>query len=108
MRTLVRAAVAADKSGDSRYATILEREFTMVTPENETNNQRMCGHTLVRHSQLPSWIGSVGDADILRRVVNNHANQLMDHWRGQMTRWRKPTHPADRVKAGPVPATGRA
>lgn len=71
-------AVAAGRLGDSRYAAISDREFNMITPENEmkwdavepsrgnfnfgpadqivnhalAHGQRMRGHTTVWHSQL--------------------------------------------------------
>ncbi|MEV0537369.1 endo-1,4-beta-xylanase, partial [Kitasatospora sp. NPDC050463] len=92
------AAVPASKLGDSTYSTILDREFTMVTPENEmkwdavepsrgnfnfgaadrivnhasAHGQRMRGHTLVWHSQLPDWVKNTRDANTLRSVMNNH------------------------------------
>lgn len=71
-------AVAAGRLGDSKYAAIADREFNMITPENEmkwdaiepsrgnfnfgpadqivnratAHGQRMRGHTTVWHSQL--------------------------------------------------------
>lgn len=106
-------AVAASKLGNSTYSGILDREFNMVTAENEmkwdtvepsrgsfnfgpgdqimshtqAHGQRMRGHTLVWHSQLPSWVGSIGDAGTLRSVMDNHITQTMSHYKGKIYAW---------------------
>jgi endo-1,4-beta-xylanase len=97
-------AVTAGKLTDPTCTGILDHEFSMVTPENEmkrdsaepangsysfgsadkivshalARGQRVRGHTLVRHSQLPSWVSSasrnvLGDGFIEEAFRTAHA-----------------------------------
>jgi len=105
-------ALAAGRMGDSTYTTISNREFNMVTAENEMkmdatepsrgvfsftnadrifnwavqNGKRVRGHTLAWHSQQPGWMQNLSGSD-LRQAMINHINGVMAHYRGRIYAW---------------------
>jgi endo-1,4-beta-xylanase len=106
------AAVAAGKLGDSTYTTILNREFNMVTAENEmkmdatepnqgqfsfgngdrivnhalSRGMRVRGHTLAWHSQQPGWMQRM-EGSALRQAMVNHITQVASYYRGKIYAW---------------------
>ncbi|WP_067177838.1 endo-1,4-beta-xylanase [Microtetraspora niveoalba] len=107
------AAVAANHLGESAYATVLDREFNAVTPENEmkwdtvessrgsfnfgpadrivdharSRGMKVRGHTLVWHSQLPGWVSGLSSAADVRGAMNTHINSVMAHYEGKIYAW---------------------
>ncbi|HEX6341152.1 endo-1,4-beta-xylanase [Umezawaea sp.] len=105
-------AVAAGKLGDSTYVNILNREFSMVTAENEmkwdatepnrgqfnytngdrilnqalSNGKRVRGHALLWHQQQPGWARGLSGSD-LRSAAINHVTQVASHYRGKIYAW---------------------
>ncbi|GIH31392.1 endo-1,4-beta-xylanase [Microbispora amethystogenes] len=105
-------AIAAGRLGDSNYTTIANREFNMVTPENEMkpdatepnrgqfnfssgdrvynwavqNGKRVRGHTLAWHGQQPPWMQSLSGSS-LRQAMIDHINGVMAHYKGKLYAW---------------------
>lgn len=103
---------------DQAYADVLAREFDSVTPENamkwdsveptrgvdsfgpadsivafaQNHDQRVRGHTLVWHNQLPSWLtsgvanGTISSSE-LRDILRDHINREAGHFKGQVYAW---------------------
>ena len=105
-------AVAAGKLSNSTYTGILDREFNMITPENEmkwdatepsqgsfrytsadqivshaqSHGQRMRGHALLWHQQQPGWAQSLSGT-ALRNAAINHVTQVATHYKGKIYAW---------------------
>ncbi|MEV4389484.1 endo-1,4-beta-xylanase [Micromonospora sp. NPDC049580] len=106
------AAVPAFKLSDSQFATIVNREFNQLTPENEmkwdatepqqgrfsysggdqivahaqSHGMIVRGHTLLWYQQQPGWAqGMSGTA--LRNAAINHVTQVASHYRGKIYAW---------------------
>ncbi|MER5268386.1 endo-1,4-beta-xylanase [Actinosynnema sp. NPDC002837] len=106
------AGVQGYKLSDPAYAGILDREFAVVTPENEMKldatepqqgrfsfapadrvvdhavrqGKRVRGHTLLWHSGQPSWLVNLSGA-ALRQAMLNHVTQVVAYYRGRIHSW---------------------
>ncbi|GAA4409594.1 endo-1,4-beta-xylanase [Actinokineospora soli] len=106
------AAITAWKLGDTNYTSIVDREFSSVTPENEmkwdatepargsfnfANSDRIVnyalqrgksvrGHTLLWHAQQPAWAQSLSGT-ALRQAMIDHINGVAGHFRGKIHSW---------------------
>jgi endo-1,4-beta-xylanase len=103
---------------DTTYRDLVAREFSAVTAENamkweslepvrgqynwgpadelvdfaRRNGQKVHGHTLLWHNQLPQWLtsgvadGSIDSAE-LREIVKDHIQTVVRHFRGKIWHW---------------------
>jgi len=96
------------------YTQVAGTEFNVVTPGNEmkvdatepnqnqfsfgagdaivnfavAHNQKVRGHTLVWHSQLPNWLNNGNfNATQLRAIMQNHIANVAGHYVGKVFAW---------------------
>jgi len=105
-------AATVSEWNDATYKALGAREANMLTPGNEMKwdttepsagqfnfgpadslvasavaaNQRVRGHTLVWHTQAPSWVQNLGATD-LRQAMLNHINAEVTHYKGKLYSW---------------------
>ncbi|WP_315969773.1 endo-1,4-beta-xylanase [Cellulomonas timonensis] len=105
-------AIAASRLSDSAYTTIANREFNMITAENEMkmdalepnqnqfnyangdrivnwarqNGKQVRGHALAWHSQQPGWMQNMSGT-ALRNAMLNHVTQVATYYRGKIHSW---------------------
>ncbi|HEY7199975.1 MAG TPA: endo-1,4-beta-xylanase [Candidatus Dormibacteraeota bacterium] len=110
------SALAANHlSADGTYASIAAAQFNSVTPENEmkwgvvepnargqfnwsgadqivsfaqSHGQRIRGHNLVWHSQLPGWLtGGNFSAAQVTQIMQQHIATEVGRYRGRVAQW---------------------
>ena len=106
-------AVRGDDAKKVRaYRQLIAAQFSTVTPENEMKwdfiepaegefefdaadeivdrareaSQKVRGHTLVWHFQLPGWVRKLGPKD-LRAAMETHINRVVGHFKSKVGVW---------------------
>ena len=98
---------------DPKSATIVNREFNTITPENSLkwmfiqpkpnkfnfkaadkyvemglkNNMYIVGHALVWHAQLSDFMQNIDNSAEVRKHVDNHINRLVSRYKGKIDAW---------------------
>jgi endo-1,4-beta-xylanase len=105
-------AVDNNEITDAAYRPIIASEFNQLTPGNamkwdatepnrgqfnftradqivalaQENDQSVRGHTLVWHSQTPSWVQNL-NATEMRAAMQNHITTVVDRYEGDLYAW---------------------
>ena len=105
-------AVTQSNLSNSTLTAVAGTQFDMVTPGNEmkwdttessannfnfgpgdqivsfakSHSMRVRGHTLVWHSQLPSWVSNLPTAQV-QAAMENHITTQATHYKGQVYSW---------------------
>ncbi|GEM00468.1 endo-1,4-beta-xylanase [Cellulomonas terrae] len=105
-------AIAAGRMSDSTYIGIANREFNMITAENEmkwdatepsqnsfsysrgdqivnwarNNGKQVRGHALLWHAQMPGWAQNLSGS-ALRNAAINHVTKVATYYRGKVHSW---------------------
>src|SRR5215203_4032985 len=98
---------------DSGAARLVPQQFNAVTPENimkaeiihpgwdrynfdladklvayaKKNDMKVTAHTLIWHSQTPSYLRGIKDADSVKQYFINHINTVASHYDGKVYSW---------------------
>ena len=98
---------------DLKSAVLIPQQFSAITPENcmksgiihpawDTYNFELAdklveygkkhhikvnGHTLIWHSQLPSFVRNMHDADSVKQFFNNHIKTVASRYDGKVYSW---------------------
>ncbi|CAK9855844.1 unnamed protein product [Sphagnum jensenii] len=64
------------------------KDADIIVNHGQQHGQKVRGHTLVWHNQLPSWVANGGfNATELRSIMQNHISTEAGHWKGKIYAW---------------------
>lgn len=92
---------------------LIDREFSSISPENviksmyvqptkgnfqfavtdkfvafgQKHYMKIHGHTLIWHSQLPSWVAKIKDSSEMKAFIKNHITTLVSRYKGKIDSW---------------------
>lgn len=98
---------------DPLVTTLITKEFNSITPENcmksmflqpekdkfdfnmadkyvafgEKHKMFIHGHTLIWHSQLPSWLSKVKDSVAMSEAMTKHISTIVEKYKGRIGSW---------------------
>ncbi len=98
---------------DPLVTSLIAKEFNSITPENcmksmfmhpekdkydfkmadkfiafgEKYKMFIHGHTLIWHSQLPSWLSKVKDSVAMSEAMTNHISTIVGNYKGRIGSW---------------------
>jgi len=91
------SSIVAENSMKPERLQPIEGEFTFSVADKfvnfgTKNNMHIHGHTLVWHSQIPSWffkdsVGNDVERDVLIQRMKNHIQTVVGHYKGQVHSW---------------------
>jgi len=111
-RIYVGTALANNHLSETQYANLASSEFDMVTAENSmkwdaveptqgsfaftqgdaivsfatSHNQKVRGHTLLWHNQIPSYLNSLSKDNLLK-ALQSHIEGEAGHYKGKIYAW---------------------
>lgn len=101
------------EESDPMVTALISREFNSITPENimksmythpeknqfdfklsdkyvafgEKHKMFIHGHTLIWHSQLPTWMAQIKDSTDMADAMTNHITTIVSRYKGRINSW---------------------
>jgi endo-1,4-beta-xylanase len=86
-------SITAENAFKATYLHPAENTFNWAEADSlagycRFHDKRLHGHTLIWHSQVPTWIERfTGNSDQWEHLFKDHIQTIVSHFRGQVTSW---------------------